>query len=101
MGLRKVMCMSGLCGKLRDLNAAVQALASSSPNLNKGDTALVEEALHACDVGTELMLNNSIVQAKYACVYAEACVAVIQGDERSTDRLRKLLEDLLKPERQI
>ena len=100
MGLLKVRYVSDLWSRLTDLRAVVQGFAEP-PNANKQDSALVEEAQRACDVGIELLFESKIVQARYACVYAETCIAVIRGDERSTDELRRRLEDLLKSETQI
>ncbi len=55
----------------------------------------MEEAQHACDVATDLLRTNRGMQAKYACFYAEACVALIQSDLSSAEKLRRILrEDL-------
>ncbi len=86
--------VSHLYTKLKDLNIAVQELAQS-PDVNPGDLALLEEAQHACDVGTEFALNHRPVQARYAYVFAELCRAVVQGEVESS-RLRGILEELVK-----
>ncbi len=86
--------VSHLLIKLKDLNVEVQKLALA-PDLDENDLALLEEAQHACDVGTEFVLNHRPVQARYAYAFAELCAAVVQGEERC-NRLRRLLEDLLK-----
>ena len=87
-------CMGDLSRRLKDLDTALQRLASA-PNVVPRDTALIEEAQHACSVGIELLLSDRIVQARYACFYGEACVAMVESDECSTSTLRGLLEELL------
>jgi hypothetical protein len=87
--------MTGIALRLRGLNATLQQLANF-PNIEDHDRLLLEEAQHACNVGTDLANTNRAIQAKYACFYAEACVALIQSDMQSAERLRRLLrEDLV------
>jgi hypothetical protein len=87
--------MSDISLRLKGLDAALQQLARS-PDLDQRDKALIEEAQHACDVGRDLLRSHRIVQARYACFYGEACVALIQSDMRSAEKLRRLLrEDLV------
>jgi hypothetical protein len=95
--------VSRLATSLRDVHATVLGLESSLVNQldNQGDSMLIAEARVACDLATGLMLNNSVVLARYACIYAEVCVAATQNDERSTSRLRKLIEELLQSGKQI
>ncbi len=86
--------MSDIALRLHGLDVALQQLARS-PGLDQRDTALIEEAQHACNVGSDLLRTNRIVQARYACFYGEACVALIHSDMRSAEKLRRLLiEDL-------
>jgi hypothetical protein len=39
-----------------------------------------------------------MIQAKYACFYGEACVALIQSDLNSAEKLRRLLKEDLERE---
>jgi|SRR5579863_7904084 hypothetical protein len=87
--------MSDIALRLKSLHIALQQLART-PDLDQRDQALIEEAQHACDVGTDLIRTHRVVQARYACFYGEACVALIQSDMRSAEMLRRLLrEDLV------
>jgi len=88
--------VSNLAVRLRSLDVALQQL-SHSPALEQQDKALIEEAQHACDVATDMLHTNRGIQARYACFYAEACVALIQSDLSSAEKLRRLLrEDLVR-----
>jgi hypothetical protein len=85
--------VSHLLIKLKDLNATIQELARS-PQVSERDLVLLEEAQHACDVGTEFVLNHRPVQARYAYVFAELCLAVVR-EKADSASMRGLLEDLL------
>jgi hypothetical protein len=85
--------VSHLLIKLKDLNATVQEL-GRSPQVSERDLLLLEEAQHACDVGTEFVLNHRPVQARYAYAFAELCLAVVQ-DKADSESMRRLLEGLL------
>jgi hypothetical protein len=84
--------MSDIATRLKGLDLALQQL-SHSPEISQRDRSLLDEAQHACDVGTDLLQTNRIIQAKYACFYGEACVALIQSDLSSAEKLRRLLRD--------
>jgi hypothetical protein len=84
--------MSDIALRLHGLEVALQQLARA-PGIDQRDRALIEEAQHACDVGQDLLRTQRIVQARYACFYGEACVALIQSDMRSAEKLRRLLRD--------
>lgn len=86
--------MSDIATRLKGLDLTLHQLIQS-PELGQRDRTLLEEAQHACDVATDLVHTKRMMQAKYACFYAEACVALIQSDLNSAEKLRRLLrEDL-------
>lgn len=95
MTLQKVIHVNDLASRLEDLNDAVQGM-THAHNVDERDLALLDEAQHACNVGAELLLENRPVQARYAYVFAELCVAVVQGNA-CPDRFRGLLEELVRP----
>ena len=87
-----IEAVSNIATRLRSLDVALQQL-TRSPNIEQRDRSLLEEAQHACDVATDLLHTNRAMQAKYACFYGEACVALIQSDLSSAEKLRRILRE--------
>jgi hypothetical protein len=84
--------MTRIQRRVADLQVTLQTLTDSSAG---HDGMLMDQAQRACKAASEYLEKDMVQDAIHACFFAEACVGVIQGEERSSDALRRSIEELL------